>query len=132
MKRFTCALTAGALAIIPSLTLAGDADVVGVRISQRGDSYHFSVTVRHADAGWEHYANNWEIVMPDGTVLGTRVLAHPHDNEQPFTRSLGSVRIPDGVTKVRVRAHDKVHGHGGREMEVDIKTGEAHPIGGQS
>ena len=132
MKRLTCTAIAGALAIIPGLALAGEADVVGVRITQRGNAYHFSVTVRHADAGWEHYANNFEIVAPDGTVLGTRVLAHPHDNEQPFTRSLGSVRIPEGVTKVRVRAHDKVHGHGGREMEVDMKTGEARPVGGQS
>ncbi len=132
MKRLNCGAIAGALAMIAGTALAGEADVVGVRMTQRGDSYNFSVTVRHADAGWEHYANNWEIVTPDGTVLDTRVLAHPHDNEQPFTRSLGSVRIPDGVTKVRVRAHDKVHGHGGREMEVDMKTGEARPVGGQS
>ena len=132
MKRFTCAAIAGAIAMVPSLALAGEADIVDVRMSQRGDAYRFSVTVRHADAGWEHYANNWEIVTPDGMVLDTRVLAHPHDNEQPFTRSLGSVRIPEGVEKVRVRAHDKVHGHGGREMEVDMKTGEARPVGGQS
>ncbi len=132
MKRLTYAAMAGALAIIPSLALAGEADVVGVRMSQRGNAYHFSVTVRHADAGWEHYANKWEIVTPDGTVLDTRVLAHPHDNEQPFTRSLGSVRIPADVTTVRVRAHDKVHGYGGREMEIDMKTGEARPVGGQS
>lgn len=132
MRQLACAALAGALAINPGLALAGEADVVGVRISQRGNAYHFSVTVRHADAGWEHYANNWEIVAPDGTVLDTRVLAHPHDNEQPFTRSLGSVQIPPGVTKVRVRAHDKVHGHGGREMEVDIHTGEARPVGDQS
>ena len=120
MKRLTCAAIAGVLAIVPSLALAGEADVVGVRISQRGNAYHFSVTVRHADAGWEHYANNWEIVAPDGTVLDTRILAHPHDNEQPFTRSLSGVRIPDDVAKVTIRAHDSVHGFGGREMTVDV------------
>ena len=113
-------------------SLAGEADVVGVRMTQRGDTYNFDVTVRHADAGWEHYADKWDVVTPDGKVIGTRVLAHPHDNEQPFTRSLGGVGIPANMAKVRVRAHDKVHGYGGAEMEVDMKTGLTSPGGGQS
>lgn len=125
------ALWSAAILIAPP-AIAGEADVVGVRMVERGDTYSFSVTVRHADAGWEHYADKWDVVGPDGTVIGTRVLAHPHDNEQPFTRSLGGVRIPAEFTKVRVRAHDKVHGYGGREMEIDMKTGEASPAGGQS
>jgi len=53
-------------------------------------------------------------------VLATRTLLHPHENEQPFTRSLSGVRIPDGVTEVIVRAHDKVHGYGGAEMRVTV------------
>ena len=88
--------------------------------------------MRHADAGWDHYADKWEVVTPDGKVIETRVLAHPHDNEQPFTRSLGSVRIPGELKTVRIRAHDKVHGYGGQEMEIDLKTGVASPVGGQS
>ena len=126
-------LTAMAAAtMIAGSASAGEADVVGVRMVERGGTYSFSVTVRHADAGWEHYADKWEVVAPDGKVIDTRVLAHPHDSEQPFTRNLGGVRIPADLTKVRVRAHDKVHGYGGREMEVDMKTGQASPTGGQS
>jgi len=132
MKIFTLAAIAGAVTIIASTASAGEADVVGVRMTERGGTYNFSVTVRHADAGWEHYADKWEVVAPDGTVIDTRVLAHPHDNEQPFTRSLGGVRIPAGLAKVRVRAHDKVHGYGGAEMDVDMKTGQAGPGAGQS
>ena len=126
-------LTAMAAAtMIAGSASAGEADVVGVRMVERGGTYSFSVTVRHADAGWEHYADKWEVVAPDGKVIDARVLAHPHDSEQPFTRNLGGVRIPADLTKVRVRAHDKVHGYGGREMEVDMKTGQASPTGGQS
>ena len=121
-----------AATMIAGSASAGEADVVGVRMVERGGTYSFSVTVRHADAGWEHYADKWEVVAPDGKVIDTRVLAHPHDSEQPFTRNLGGVRIPADLTKVRVRAHDKVHGYGGREMEVDMKTGQASPTGGQS
>jgi hypothetical protein len=29
---------------------------------------------------------------------------HPHGHNQPFTRSLSSVMIPDGTRKVRIRA----------------------------
>lgn len=132
MKPFIVAIIVSGASMMSGAVLAGEADVVGVRMIERGGTYSFSVTVRHADAGWDHYADKWEVVTPDGTVIDTRVLAHPHDNEQPFTRNLGSVRIPADLTKVRVRAHDKVHGYGGREMEIDMKTGEASPAGGQS
>lgn len=137
MKRLTpraiiSAAIVGATFIISGPASAGEADVVGVRMTQRGETYNFAVTVRHADAGWDHYANKWEVLTPDGEVIDTRELAHPHDNEQPFTRSLGGVRIPAGLAKVRVRAHDKVHGYGGAEMEVDMKTGKASPGGGSS
>jgi len=47
----------------------------------------FDVTLSHADTGWEDYADGWRVELEDGTVLGTRVLGHPHVNEQPFTRS---------------------------------------------
>ena len=132
MRRLTYAAIIGGALIVANTAIAGEADVVDVRVTQRGESYNFAVTVRHADAGWDHYADKWDVVTPDGKVIGTRVLAHPHDNEQPFTRSLGGVRIPAGMAKVRVRAHDKVHGYGGREMDVDMKTGQASPGGGQS
>jgi len=80
--------------------------------------WRFDVTLRHADAGWQHYADNWEILKLDGTLLGRRVLLHPHDNEQPFTRSLGGVKIPAAIKKVRVRGHDKRHSYGGKQLVI--------------
>ncbi len=100
---------------------AGEADVVDVKISQTsGNSYTFNVTVKHGDAGWDHYADRWEVLDDKGTVLGTRVLFHPHVNEQPFTRSLSGVKIPASVGSVTIRAHDKVHEFGGKEMTVKV------------
>ena len=50
--------------------------------------WRFDVTVRHNDEGWDHYADAWQVIDPgSGDILGERILAHPHDNEQPFTRS---------------------------------------------
>ena len=65
-------------------------------------------------------ANRFEVLAPDGTVLGTRVLLHPHVDEQPFTRSLSGVEIPDGITEIRVRAGDSVHETGGAEVTINL------------
>ena len=106
--------------VLSGPALAGGADVLDVRISGSDGRYSFSVTVRHDDTGWDHYADRWEVVAPDGTVLGTRVLLHPHVNEQPFTRSQSGIVIPADVDTVTVRAHDSVHGFGGVEMVVPV------------
>ena len=100
---------------------AGEVDVENVVVSQTAaGAYRFDVTLRHADSGWDHYADRWEIRDGEGTVLATRVLAHPHVNEQPFTRSLGGVRPPASLRRVTVVAHDSLHGYGGVEMTVDL------------
>jgi hypothetical protein len=99
----------------------GEANIVAVEVTRAADgTYAFAVTVRHDDTGWDHYADRWEVLAPDGTVLATRVLLHPHVSEQPFTRSLTGVAIPKSLRRVRVRAHDKVHGFGGMEKEISL------------
>ena len=105
----------------PGMAWAGQADVVAVEaVSEGSGSWRFHVTVAHGDTGWDHYADKWDVVAPDGSVLGTRVLLHPHETEQPFTRSLGGVKIPAGIEAVVLRAHDKEHGYGGTEMTVQM------------
>ena len=109
------------LAIFGAAAQAGEVDVVGVRAAKEGGNlWRFDVTLKHADEGWDHYADKWDVLTPDGKLLGTRVLYHPHVEEQPFTRSLGGVEVPEGVTTVVIRGHDKVHGTGGKEMTVEL------------
>lgn len=101
--------------------VANEADVIAVKatlVSKR--SYRFDVTVRHADTGREHYADRWEVLAPDGSILGTRALAHPHTNEQPFTRSLSGVKIPTDLHQVTIRVHDSKHAFGGKTIVVDL------------
>ncbi len=102
-----------------SAAQAGEVDVVDVEVTGTGNDFLFSVTLQHADTGWQHYADAWEVLDKDGTVYGKRVLAHPHVHEQPFTRSR-RISIPDGVKTVIVRGHDSVHRTGGKEMKVDL------------
>ena len=112
----------------------GNADVLHVRAVQTSDgTWTFHVTVKHPDTGWEDYADGWDVLTPEGEVLKpdpgspfTRLLLHPHENNVPFTRSQSGIAVPEGVTLVRVRAHDLVDGFGGREVMVDltVQSGE--------
>ena len=43
---------------------------------------------------------------------------NPHLGEKSFTRTQAGILIPQTIERVRVRAHDLVHGYGGREVEV--------------
>lgn len=107
-----------------------NADVTYVRAVQEANgSWTFYVTVNHPDTGWEDYADGWDVVLPDGTVVKpdpnapfTRLLLHPHVGEQPFTRSQSGIIIPGGLSQVIVRAHDLVDGFGGQEITIDLNT----------
>ncbi|MGI9647938.1 MAG: hypothetical protein ACR2OI_05405 [Acidimicrobiia bacterium] len=97
------------------------ADVIEVVVTpEAAGTYHFEVTVHSPDTGWEKYADAWEVRSLDETVLATRVLAHPHVDEQPFTRSLGGVAIPEGVMEVEVAARDLVEGFCGETVIVPV------------
>ncbi|MEE9357798.1 hypothetical protein [Candidatus Vondammii sp. HM_W22] len=92
------------LLLTSNMAIAGEVEIKNARIQLTGtDTYRFDVTLNHGNTGWEHYADAWE-------VLGTRVLYHPHVNEQPFTRSLSNVHIPKETPYVEIQAHEKIHG----------------------
>ena len=116
------ALTASLFTLVlPNMAQADDVNILAANFRDSGD-YHWSVkvTLQHGDTGWDHYADHWRIVDAEGNVLGDRVLHHPHVDEQPFTRGLGDVKIPEGVNTVYIEAHDKVHGWTPNRLKVDL------------
>jgi hypothetical protein len=118
--RLTPSLTV-ALILIAGPLLAGEADVIKVTVVKTAqDVYGFTVTVLHDDTGWDHYADKWEVLDFNQNVVATRILYHPHVDEQPFTRSLSAVKIPAASRGVNLRAHCSVHGYGGQEFPVDL------------
>ena len=110
-----------ALLLLTSSAFGNQAEIVDVKVTNNQGSYRFDVTLRHGDTGWDHYADGWEVISASGDVLGKRVLAHPHVGEQPFTRSLSGVKIPQGTSSVSIRAHDSVHGYNKKVFEVKLR-----------
>jgi len=118
-KKRNSPLSLLSLLCLPIIANAGEADVINVQY-QCEQSCTFAVTIQHDDEGWKHYANRWEILSLDRKILATRVLVHPHGKE-PFTRSMSNIKLPKNTTEVIVRAHDLIHGYGGKEVRVTIK-----------
>ena len=107
--------------ILASPALADDAVIEAVEARPSGETWTFSVTLSHGDTGWDDYADGWRVVEADGTELGLRVLYHPHVEEQPFTRSLSGVFIPNGIDTVFVEARTNADGWGAERFPVSLK-----------
>ncbi len=70
----------------------------------------------------ERYADAWRVLAPDGTELGIRELSHDHADEQPFSRSLVDVAIPDDVETITIEGRDQRNGWGGETFTVDLES----------
>ncbi|MEM8706553.1 MAG: hypothetical protein AAGE98_08855 [Actinomycetota bacterium] len=94
-------------------------DVVDAEAMQAADgTWRFDVTLSSPYDTPERYADAWRVLAPDGSVLGVRELAHDHQNEQPFTRSLSGVVIPDDLDRVVIEGRDQLSSWGGRTLEL--------------
>ena len=98
------------------------ADVISVEVTGSDNSYRFSVGVQSPDTGCDQFADWWEVLSPDGTLLYRRVLLHSHVGEQPFTRSGGPVPILHDQT-VLIRAHMNTSGYGGQAFRGSVAEG---------
>jgi len=109
------------LALMPINALADEPTVVDVRVTKESfwGGRDFLVSVLHKDEGWKHFADKFEILTVDGEILKTRLLAHPHVDEQPVNRDGRGVNLPEGTTAVLVRGHDNIHGYS-KPFRVEI------------
>jgi hypothetical protein len=94
-------------------------DVIAVKVKVAAPGvFDFDVTVSSPYDTPARYADGFRVSNTEGKVLGERKLLHDHQTEQPFTRDLYSVKIPDGIAKVVVQARDQKYGYGGKTVEV--------------
>jgi len=109
-----------AVAVLTGPAWAADPEILDVSMQKTGTVWNVSVTMTHPDTGWDHFADGWEVLDSQGNRLGYRELMHPHVEEQPFTRSLSGVVIPDGTREVFVKARCSVDGWAGEAVRVKL------------
>lgn len=101
----------------------GCANVVDASAQQSTttETWTFSVTISSDyETGWDKYADEFQVRVGD-QVLGTRTLLHPHVSEQPFTRALSDVVVPEDVMEVLISARDSVSGYCGDEFTLQLQ-----------
>ena len=118
LKKIMISLTG--FVLVSSVLHAGEVAIMAVDFQRAGGDWTVKVTLQHADTGWKHYADAWRVVDGNGKVLSVRTLYHPHVKEQPFSRSLANVMVPEKISRVYVEAHDKKHGWSKDRVMVDL------------
>lgn len=100
-------------------------DVIEVAVEATGPGlWQFEVTISSPYDTPERYADGYRVRSADGsTEYGVRELGHDHADEQPFTRSLSDVPIPEDVAEVVVEGRDLEHGWGGGTRTVTLPAG---------
>jgi len=96
--------------------------VTGVDVSGAPGNYRFAVTLQSPDTGCEQYANWWEVVSEEGSLLYRRILLHSHVDEQPFTRTGGPIDIGADQTVI-VRGHMNPGGYGVQAFQGSVANG---------
>ena len=99
--------------------------VTGMRFSRESapNTLSMGATVRHNDQSWDDYADT---IVFDGAENGRLTLAHPHDDEQPFTRSKSGVRAEGPV---RIYALDNVRSGDGSAIIIDFSQAPFKGLG---
>lgn len=96
-------------------------DILDAVVTETADGgFSVAATISSPYDSPARYADAFRVVTPDGVELGVRVLTHDHADEQPFTRSLAGVEIPEGVSQVIVEGRDQVSGWGGATVTATV------------
>lgn len=113
-----------------ALTLAASAqaaepqkfpDVLHARVQAQGENrFDFDVTLSSPYDTPQRYADAFRVTGPEGAVYGERKLVHDHQDEQPFTRDLYGVSIPQNISTVTIQGHDQRSGYGGKTLQVKL------------
>ncbi len=98
------------------------ASIVSVSVNGKASNYTFNVGVSSPDMGCNQYADWWEVLTEDETLLYRRILSHSHVNEQPFIRSGGPIAI-NANQIVIVRAHMNTFGYGVKTFKGSVNSG---------
>ncbi len=133
LKFFVAVLIFSTIAGVPISAIAQSAagtlvssqqfpDVIAakVRPARAANTFDFDVTLSSPYDTPQRYADAFRVGDGSGRWFGERILFHDHADEQPFTRDLYGVKIPEGVKEVLVQGRDQKFGYGGKTMKITL------------
>jgi hypothetical protein len=100
------------------------AEVQAVSATGEDGAWVLSVTLLSPDVDCSRYADWWELLDPDGTLVYRRILNHSHADEQPFTRAGDPVDLT-AERELLVRGHMNDSGYGGAVFRGTVSDGFA-------
>ncbi len=122
--RFAPLLAALATLALAGTAAAGTPAVTAAKIKKDAREvtgiYQITVTVQHQDTGWDNYVDAWQIVAPDGDILGTRIIFEPRLDKTTHVTGLAGVVIPEEIKEVTIRAHNVAEGYSGQPLTVRV------------
>lgn len=98
-------------------------DVLEAVVEPASGAFDVDATISSPYDTPERYADALRVRSEDGTVYGVRELTHDHASEQPFTRTLTGLDLPDDVDEVVVEGRDQANGWGGATVTVEVPRG---------
>jgi hypothetical protein len=84
-------------------------------VTMSATQYCDFVEIRSADVGTTY------------TVLGKRTFDSPHPEEQPFSRAIRDIILPDGTNTITAVGHDSVNGYCGETLTLTL-VGDAPTV----
>jgi hypothetical protein len=108
------------LLLLSAPAFADAPDVVSAKVAQDGGRWTVTVVLSHEDTGWDHFADGFAVLLPDGTKIGYGELSHPHTGQDTFSASLTGLRIPDGTPFVLIRTRCNLVGWAAESVPVDL------------
>lgn len=99
-------------------------NVIAAEATKVGNTWTVRATLSSPYDTPDRYADAFRVLTDDGIELGVRILWHDHANEQPFSRSLSGVAVPDDLVWVTIEGRDKTYGWGGQSIRLHLISGE--------
>ena len=101
--------------------------ITAVDASVAGDgTWTIEVTVSSPYDSAERYADAWRVLDESGNELAIRELSHDHASEQPFTRDVKGVEIPETVESITVEGRDLKNGWGGQTFTLSLPSSSSY------
>lgn len=114
-------LIAALIGLTAGLPCFADAPKVVSAVAWMGKmGWTVKVTLSHHDSGWDHFASEWSVALPDGTGIASVDIPEPHVGQQEFESKVKGIDVPPGTPYLLVRTRCNLVGWSSETVRVNL------------